>query len=164
MVDVPTVNWAALQHAYGSAENIPVLLDKARSDTRGGHVPGSTWFELWSALCHQGDTHTASYAALPFLVRIAEGANYRSQYEPLLLAASIELSRLEGNGPELSSDLVVAYNAALKRGLMLATDALKNSALDRDSQRAFRGCVAVFHGQSSIAHNILDDEDEGRGV
>ena len=124
----------------------------------------STWFDLWSALCHQGDAYTASYAAVPFLVRLAEGASYRSQFEPLLLAASIELSRLEGNGPDLPFDVMLEYRAALKRGLALATDALKNPALDRDSHRAFRGCVAAFHGGTLAARNILDEEDDGPAI
>jgi len=83
-------------------------------------------------------------------VRIAEGANYRSQYDPLLLADSIELARLEGSGPELPADFALPYRAYLKRGVELATRALGSPALDRDSQRAFRRCVAAFLGGSSL--------------
>jgi hypothetical protein len=56
VIGLPRVDWPRLEHAYGSAENVPALLAQAKSDTRGGHVSGSAWFELWSALCHQGTT------------------------------------------------------------------------------------------------------------
>jgi hypothetical protein len=150
--------WHTLQHAYGLASDIPELLGRAKTDHRPGHESNTTWFKLWSALCHQGDAYSASYAAVPVLVRLAEAPDYRSQYDPLLLAACIELARLEGTGPDLPNELVVSYRAALKRGLELATEALENQALDHDSIRAYRGCVAAFHGQSLAARNILDEE------
>lgn len=160
MSELPIVDWATLTHAYGTAENVPALLAQAETDTRGGHVSGSTWFSLWSALCHQGDTYSASYAAVPFLVRLAELPQYQSQYDPLLLAASIEVSRVEGRGPEgFPADTVVAYRAALRRGLELAQQALK-APLDSASRRAYRGCVAVFFGQILTARNIWDEESE----
>jgi hypothetical protein len=158
MVEVPKVAWSTLAQAYGSAENIPALLVRAETDTRGGHVQGSTWFDLWSALCHQGDSYTGSYAAVPHLVQLAERPAYRIQYDPLFLAACIDLSRLEGCGPDLPDDLVVLYRAALRRGLELATAALESATLDSDSRRVYRGCVAAFHGQSLAARNIFDDD------
>lgn len=157
VVQLPNVNWPSLSQAYGSAENIPTLLVQAESDTRGGNVFGSAWFKLWSALCHQGDTYTASYAAVPYLVRLAEQPDYRCQYDPLLLAASIEVSRLEGAGPELPPDLVSLYSAALQHGLALAKKALE-LPLDDESRRAYRGCVAAFSGQAPTARNIFDEE------
>jgi len=152
--------WESLRHAYGSAADIPMLLDRAETDLRRGHESGSTWFKLWSALCHQGDAYSASYAAVPSLVRLAEGQNYRANYDPLLLTACIELARLEGTGPELPGELAISYSVALKRGLELATEALTNVALDNDSVRAYRGCVAAFHGQSIAARNILDEDND----
>ena len=152
--------WDTLRHAYGPAGDIPLLLSRAEADLRPGHEPDTTWFKLWSALCHQGDAYSASYAAMPTLVRLAEHPNYRTNYGPLLLAACIELARLEGTGPELPDELVVSYRAALRRGLALATEALKNTTLDSDSLRAYRGCAAAFHGQSLTARNILDEDDE----
>lgn len=156
---MPDVAWASLKHAYGSAEDIPALLARAEVDHRGGHVPGSTMFDLWSALCHQGDTYTASCPAVPFLVRLAAMTVYRHRYDPLYLAACIELSRMEGRGPQVPSDLVPHYRSAIQRGLEIASDALDNTSLDADSRQAYRACVAAFNGQSLTARNILDEED-----
>ncbi|MFO1376806.1 MAG: hypothetical protein U1F14_07370 [Steroidobacteraceae bacterium] len=137
-----------------------MLLADAATDLRPGHEPSSTWFRLWSALCHQGDAYSASYAAVPELVRLAQTAAYRDKYDPLLLAAHIELARLEGTGPELPDDYSSSYEAALKRGIELAAEALKNETLDLDSIRAFRGCVAAFRGELRAARDILDPDDE----
>ncbi len=53
--------WAALQHAYGAADDIPELLANLSipKDERSEDDPiEDTWEELWSSLCHQG-TSTA---------------------------------------------------------------------------------------------------------
>jgi len=152
------VDWPALSHAYGPAADIPALLVMAETDTRGGHISGSTWFDLWSALCHQGDAYSASYAAVPFLIRIAELPAYGDRYDPLLLAASIEVSRLEGRGPALSGDLEETYGAAMQRGGELAARALAQP-LNVDSHRAFEGCGAAFGGDHEVARSIWDQED-----
>jgi hypothetical protein len=154
----PDLDWNYLEHAYGPAGDIPDLLAKAQTDTRPGHEHGSTWFELWSALCHQGDCYTASYAALPHLVSLAAMPIYRARYDPLFLAASSEVSRLVSNSPPLPTNLAAPYGWAIKKGGCLATEALTRP-LDEDSRIAFEGCVAAFHGQPQSARNIWDADE-----
>lgn len=79
-------DWHALQDAYGSAEAIEGLLERA--DT--GH--GDVWDELWSRLCHQGTVYSASYAALPRLAELAGRRDPSGYVEPLFLATSIVTS------------------------------------------------------------------------
>ncbi|MEE4544734.1 hypothetical protein V2S66_22540 [Streptomyces sp. V4-01] len=79
-----TTDWARLSHAYGSAEDIPGLLDlieTAPTDER--------WNELWSALCHQGSVYSASFAALPRLAAIAAARPGPERVSALVLAGSI---------------------------------------------------------------------------
>jgi hypothetical protein len=157
--DLLSTDWAALAHAYGSAENIPSLLRAAETDTRGGHVPGSPWFSLWSALCHQGDTYTASYAAVPHLIRLASLQAFRENYEPLYLAACIEVSRVEGRGP--ASGLLhsaASYREALNHGKELAQRALARPLGD-DARSVYEGCLCAFAGDYHAAHAIWDKED-----
>jgi hypothetical protein len=52
-------DWSRVSHAYGTAHDIPALLDGAGSEPTD-EVLG----ELWSRLRHQGTVYTASYAAL----------------------------------------------------------------------------------------------------
>jgi hypothetical protein len=152
------IDWSSLSHAYGPAFDIPALLLRAETDSRDGNEPGTAWFQLWSALCHQGDSYSASYAAVPALIRIAELEAYSDRYDPLLLAASIELARLEGRGPALSQSLAASYSEALRQGERLASQALRQS-LNVDARTAFEGCVAAFGGDIEGARAIWDRED-----
>src|SRR5687767_11123896 len=113
MLALDDPRWHSLSHAYGRASDIPVLIADADADRRTGDDVGSTWFSLWSALCHQGDAYTASYAAVPHLMALAPNHLQRKQYEPLYLAACIELARLEGRAPPVPEDLAFAYQAAV---------------------------------------------------
>ena len=164
MLPLSSSRWAELKHAYGSAADIPALLERAPSESRPGHEPNTAWFDLWSALCHQGDTYTASYAALPHLVAIANLPAFHRRYDPLLLAGCIELSRLEHRGPKVPEDLVPAYSQAIAEAKTLTEQALAH-AWDNDSREAFGGSLAAFRGDVAAARAIFDadleDETEG---
>src|ERR1700750_2021368 len=68
MLDRDSPEWSTLQHASGSATDIPDLFRQHESlpNSEGNAEP---WFSLWSALAHQGDVYTASFAAVPHVVR-----------------------------------------------------------------------------------------------
>jgi len=152
------INWSELLHAYGPATDIPALLRKAHLDIRPGYDPDSTWFALWSALCHQGDVYSASYAAVPELVHIAEMPQYRGRYDPIYLAGSIELARLEGRGPTLPPQLESDYVTAAARGCALA----KKSAVEvvaEDDRIAFLGSAAALAGDWTEAKRLLEEPD-----
>ena len=155
MLELDDPRWATLSHAYGQAADIPHLLAGADEDARPGHQPGSTWFDLWSALCHQGDTYTASYAAVPHLVALAPGHLERKRYDPLLLAACIELARLEGRGPAIPQELASAYRDSIEQARSLAHRHLE-AAWDADSRAAIAASAAALDGDVAGARAILD--------
>ena len=62
--------------------------------------------ELWKNLYHQGDVNTASYAAVPSLVKLGQ----------LSLVGAIEVSRIRG-GPKVPAQIQEKYNKALKQSL-----------------------------------------------
>lgn len=77
-------DWSTLKHAYGEATDVPALL--------AGLVPdpeASVWEELWSRLCHQGTVYSASFAALPALLNVAEHWKPKDRSQLIALAASI---------------------------------------------------------------------------
>ena len=154
--------WATLTHAYGRSADIPALLSKAREDARPGHQSGTTWFSLWSALCHQGDAYTASYAAVPHLVRMASACLQRQQYDPLFLTACIELARLEDRGPALPTELVSSYRESIEEARSIA-EAHVGSAWDPDSEAALRASAAALAGNALAARAMLDAEDDSVG-
>lgn len=105
-------------------------------------------------MCHQGDTYSASYAAVPHLVRIAKLPAFKFRYDPLLLIASIELARLEQRGPAIPEDLVAEYEQALGEARELAEAAVSH-AWDEDSWTAFAGSIAALRGDAAQARAIL---------
>jgi len=149
--------WANLSTAYGSAVDLPNLLILAAEDFRPGHAEQSTWFALWSALCHQGDVYTASYAAVPHLVGLATAHLQRRHHDALHLAASIELSRLQGRGPAVPDDLSASYYQAVAVGRRLAERGV-SAAWDRNSERVLLGSLAAFSGDIASALAILDPD------
>lgn len=90
-------DWPQLQDAYGSAAEIPALLDDAASTT---DWDAPVWEELWSRLCHQGTVASASYAALPALARTAESRADLALDPALFLVASI-IASIDGP-PEIA--------------------------------------------------------------
>ena len=116
-------DWAALHHAYGTAEDVPDLLAAAEDS---GTDFGPAWDEVWSRLCHQGTVYTASYAALPALLEIANRHPPAGYVAALDLASGIVAST---DGPkdhfhfraEWAATLELLHDLA-QRNLPLATD------------------------------------------
>jgi hypothetical protein len=93
-------DWRALHDAYGSAELVGGLLERAHTGER------AVWEELWSRLCHQGTVYSASYAALPRLAELARSRDPAGFIEPLSLATRIITSP---DGPEPEADIRARY-------------------------------------------------------
>ncbi|HEX3912895.1 MAG TPA: hypothetical protein VHW71_05265 [Steroidobacteraceae bacterium] len=72
MLPLDSPQWAELSHAYGAAGDIPQLL-KQLTNFRRATVDKEPWFSLWSALAHQGDVYSASFAAVPHVVAAIGG-------------------------------------------------------------------------------------------
>jgi len=151
--------WSELRHAYGAASDVPELLRRAATDRRPGHHRESSWFGLWSALCHQGDAYSASLEAVPHLIALAPAALAGHSYEPLLLAASIEQARLEGRAPPVPEDLAPEYAGVVATGRELAERAVPE-AWDEDARRALSGSLAVFRGDLAGAQAIFEADLE----
>jgi len=146
--------WRQLHEAHGTARDIPGLLAHAPVERRPSHRPDTIWFELWSSLCPRGATYSASYAAVPHLVRIAKLPAFRFRFDPLLLIASIELARLERRGPLIPEDLETDYKAAVAEARELAEAAVTH-AWDDESWVAFKASAAALRGEVAKARAIL---------
>ncbi|MET9555972.1 HEAT repeat domain-containing protein [Streptomyces sp. NPDC006645] len=113
---IDDIDWSALTHAYGSAEDIPALLRAAGSADAGERATALE--ELVSSLCHQGSIYPATVAAVPFLARLAlDGPGDRLRLTWLLHGAA------EGSGRE--------YRQA-RRAVAEALPALLGLAADED--------------------------------
>lgn len=111
MLELGSLRWRELSQAYGTAEDIPRLLEALEGADEGERR--ELWFGLWSTLCQQGDVYSASYAALPHLVRLAGGWGAERAAEALHLAGAIEVGRMTPGSPVVPEDLAGAYGRAM---------------------------------------------------
>jgi hypothetical protein len=132
--------WAALRHAYGTAEDVPGLLaaaEESRTDF------GPTWDEVWSRLCHQGTVYTASYAALPVLTAIAERHAPAGYVAALDLASGIVAST---DGPRDPAEVRTEWAVAIDRLHDLAEHNLPLAADDTEFVYGLQALLAFEDG------------------
>ena len=160
-----SVDWSKLHHAYGIATDIPALLNQARRAPAGKSYQDEPWFSLWSALCHQGDVYTASYAALPELLAIADARQQdcAAASECVILAGMIELERAapeDRSPPPVPHTLSAAYHAALQDGARLAQSLLARER-DPNYSRGLEIAAAAMSGNAAEARRLdhLDDDE-----
>jgi hypothetical protein len=116
-------------------------------------------------LCHQGDVFTASYAAVPELIAIAEARHTdpRVECECLYLAAMIELERSAPDRltppPALPPELTTAYRTAIVRGALLAENAMARGPV-APTRGMLEMCSALFAGDLPRARRLVDGPDE----
>ncbi len=116
MLDLGSARWNELTHAYGDAGDIPSLLQEAAKWPPIEKYDDEPYFSLWSSLCHQGDTYSASYTAVPHLASYCTVEAPKKVYESILhLIVSIEMARQNGRGHPLPEDIKESYIAAINR-------------------------------------------------
>jgi hypothetical protein len=131
-----------------------VAADVTCSDAR----KGTPWFDLWSALCHQGDIYPASFAAIPHLVEALAADPAHASHDFFLLPAAVEVARDRGKTtvPEmLHSD----YFDSLRRLSLLAAQVLPR-AWDNTLCRSVLAAVAAAKGHLRTAQLLLDVDEE----
>ncbi|NNJ26589.1 hypothetical protein [Alienimonas chondri] len=96
--ELDAVDWAALTHAYGSAENVPAALRRLASDDPADWVRAAD--ELTNCLCHQlCDVYEATAPAVPFLIGLLNAPAVRCRGKILELLghfAGVARSNLSG--------------------------------------------------------------------
>ena len=155
MLSLTDARWTTLSDAYGTSSDIPKLLadaEKLPEDSNGQTEP---YFSLWSALCHQGDVYTASYAAHPHLVRIIAANPGKFRWTLLLLVHAIETARSEGRGPSMPDDLTDAYRAALAHVPAVASQLLSRD-MGESELRVILAACATAKGFPSIGEAITE--------
>jgi len=150
--------WNELTHAYGSAEDIPALLLQLESFPESNDYRDEPWFSLWSALAHQGDVYSASFAAVPHVVRILDGHPSRATYDFFLFPSAVEIGRQKKSIP-IPTDLEADYLNSLSRFHALAVEAFDQTK-DVTFQRSVLSAIAASEGNIELAETILDDDPE----
>lgn len=147
-------DWSRLSHAYGSAEDIPGLLDQIGTE-RGGQV----WSDFWSALCHQSTVYSASFAALPRLRAIASDEEARDDdaVTAVILAAAIVAGE---DQPHDAGDVRVRHAADIAEFGRIANRLLP-TAPDRYTYVYLLQSVLAFEGVRRWGHRLegLNDDE-----
>ncbi|MEU6304098.1 hypothetical protein [Streptomyces chartreusis] len=111
--------WGDVEHAYGSAEDVPAVLRALADDDP--ETAGAALHELYGNIWHQGTVYAATVEAVPFLARLA-AAGYRSA-DVLVLLGSIAESEDEYGVPRGACRAAVAAQLPLVLPLLDAEDA-----------------------------------------
>jgi hypothetical protein len=159
MIPLESSRWKELEHAYGAASDIPQLLQQVPTAAVGGDFRAEPWFSLWSALCHQDDVYTASYAAVPHVVAAAAARPAKDRPSLLFFVAYIEICRHRPKAPSIPADIESDYQAALHAAEALAVDALRLPISETDI-RYLIGSIAALKGYPLLGGAIIDLEPE----
>jgi hypothetical protein len=153
VLDLDCPRWAELRHAYGSAADIPDLLRQLESlpPSDGEREP---WFSLWSALAHQGDVYTASFAAVPHVMSVLANAPEDADFAYFQFPAWVEICRAQ-TGMPVPADLSPAYMDALTK-LPALVAAAATRPWDDAMLRSALAAIAVAKGEHSVAALILE--------
>jgi hypothetical protein len=145
--------WGELEHAYGTASDVPALLSQLDSlpAAEGDEEP---WFSLWSALAHQNDVYSASFAAVPHVVRALAQSPTTADSTYFQFPAVVEAWRQQKK-VEIPEDLRANYFAALS-----ALPRLVAQAADREWDEGFLVCalsaVAAAKGFGNVAEAVQE--------
>jgi len=121
MLDLDSPRWAQLQHAYGSAEGVPDIIRRIAAEsvpTYSDHPAKArenpaAWDDVYSALYHQGSIYSATFAALPHFVAIAESGSPEQRLAIFLLVGAIRVTGM----PDLNIplDLIEEFEASVAK-------------------------------------------------
>ena len=160
MLSLDSPRWSELEHAYGSASDIPALL-KRLSDVQDSKDNGGPWSDLWSSLAHQGDVYSASFAAVPYVVQALASSPESAGFEYFQFPAWVEICR-QKKGISVPDDLTSSYFEALSR-----LPALAAAASTREWDTTLLPCVlsaiAASKGQVLIAEAVMELSPEVAG-
>lgn len=142
--------WQTLNHAYGSAKDIPLLL---KALTIADENQKETWEELWSCLCHQGTVYSASFAAAPHLVVLASTFPREQRLEFIILVGMIERGRLVQNGSPLTKMSERTYLASMVVLESLVLDCLQ-SHWDEYTYKMLFSVLVTIRGNVDLGWQI----------
>jgi hypothetical protein len=154
MLDLESPKWRNLSHAYGVASNIPLLIKQLKIAPPPKNSESEPWFSLWNSLCDQYDVFTASYAALPHIVAIAESKPVKHRIEFFTFIGAVEAYRHRKGAPEIPPFLEGDYLSAIEHAAGLIRDSLVAN-WDEDEMIVLLGAYAITRGHYRLGNAII---------
>jgi len=81
------VAWGKLQHAYGSAADVPALIRALTSPDTSAR--NDAWYELHGNLWHQGTIYEATAPAVPILLQLLQAQAVPDKYQIIIYLARL---------------------------------------------------------------------------
>ena len=81
------ISWETLNHAYGSAEDVPDLIRALVNES--DDIRDNTLYTLYSNLWHQGTVYQATAYAIPFLIELLTVPQVTRKYDILIYLAHL---------------------------------------------------------------------------
>jgi hypothetical protein len=81
------IDWKSLEHAYGSAEDVPYLLSDLKSED--AEVRSEAYHELFGNIWHQGTIYSATSHVVPFLFELFDSPHTQDKDMLIALIANI---------------------------------------------------------------------------
>ena len=153
MISLDSPKWSELSHAYGDASDIPNLLRRLENmpSAEGEKEP---WFSIWSSLAHQGDVYSASFAAVPHIVRILSQDPTKADYSFFEFPAWVEICR-QKKAVAIPKELEADYFLALKNLPHLVASTAERE-WDKNFLVSALSAIAVSKGYGSVANVIME--------
>ena len=152
-----TERWSELQHAYGPASDTPSLLRQLATFPPSNDTD-EPWLSLWSSLAHQGDVHSASFAAVPHVIRTLATDPARADAAFFHFPAWVEICRQKSAVP-IPDDLREPYFAALGHLPRLVGETAMRE-WDGDFLRCVLAAIAAAKGHGAVAEAALELQAE----
>lgn len=157
MLTLDSREWKNLRHAYGSATDIPALLEKL-TFLPVANESTEPWFSLWSALAHQGDVYPASFAAVPHIIQVLASLPKEAPTPFFHLPTWIEICR-QRNSIAVPEYLADSYFSSIQQLGSLANIAIPHHD-DADSLHILFAAVAISKGHASFSEALLELDTE----
>ncbi|RGP63183.1 tdg mug dna glycosylase [Fusarium sporotrichioides] len=93
-----SINWSQLNHAYGSADDVPVLLKQLQSTDPEVYLTAFDAF--WSNIYHQGTRYSASVEAVPFLYALFDHQTTKNRDGLLYMITSLAVGHPDWSIPD----------------------------------------------------------------
>ena len=149
--------WQELEGGYKTLYDASVPLIQLEN-TDDPEAIKKVWEELWNELHHQGDVGTASYLAVPQLVRIGIKKDL-FDWNLLGLCVVIEQQRHLGSNPSLPLEFQDNYKKGLSDLKEFVIKNLNND-LDKTTSIMALSTIATCDGRIKMGKAIMEMEDE----
>ncbi|KAI1032485.1 hypothetical protein LB503_012667 [Fusarium chuoi] len=97
LAGLDSIDWSQLSHAYGSADDVPQLLEDLQSTDP--EVYKTAFTKCWSNIYHQGSRYSASVEAIPFLYALLDSPATKDRESLLYLITSLAVGQPDWSVP-----------------------------------------------------------------